>query len=147
MALLLDTGIVLNIVRKEKARTMVNPFSDDEYISIIMVGEIRSLGYRHNWQSRKMELLEKLLSQFIILDINNEVLIDRYVHIDAFSQVKHKSISSPFTAKNMGKNDLWIAATASFLEIPLLTVDDDFDHLHTMFFKVIKYPPQSFKNL
>lgn len=33
------------------------------------------------------------------------------------------------TARNMGKNDLWIAATASILEATLLTTDQDFNHL------------------
>jgi|GEM_PF-5599429 hypothetical protein len=30
----------------------------------------------------------------------------------------------PFSARNMGKNDIWIAATAA-----LITSDQDFDHL------------------
>lgn len=29
----------------------------------------------------------------------------------------------------MGKNDLWIAATAITYNIPLITTDADFDHL------------------
>ena len=29
----------------------------------------------------------------------------------------------------MGKNDLWIAAVAKVLAIPLITTDGDFDHL------------------
>jgi tRNA(fMet)-specific endonuclease VapC len=42
-----------------------------------------------------------------------------------------------FAAKNMGKNDLWIAATASVLKIPLLTTDKDFDHLNGIYLEVI----------
>lgn len=33
----------------------------------------------------------------------------------------------------MGKNDLWIAATASVLKTKLLTTDMDFDHLDGVF--------------
>ena len=33
----------------------------------------------------------------------------------------------------MGKNDLWIAATASVLDLTLLTTDKDFDHLKDVF--------------
>ena len=33
----------------------------------------------------------------------------------------------------MGKNDLWIAASASFLETPLITLDKDFTHLHQVY--------------
>ena len=33
------------------------------------------------------------------------------------------------SSRSMGKNDLWIAATASVLNVPLLTTDKDFLHL------------------
>jgi tRNA(fMet)-specific endonuclease VapC len=42
------------------------------------------------------------------------------------------------SARNMGKNDLWIAATASVLDIPLMTTDNDFAHLDPVFLKLIK---------
>jgi tRNA(fMet)-specific endonuclease VapC len=38
----------------------------------------------------------------------------------------------------MGKNDLWIAATASVLNIPLITTDNDFIHLDKTFLTLIK---------
>lgn len=38
----------------------------------------------------------------------------------------------------MGKNDLWIAATSSALDIPLITCDGDFDHLNENFLELIK---------
>jgi len=42
----------------------------------------------------------------------------------------------------MGKNDLWIAATASVLEATLLTTDFDFDHLKGVFLEVAKITNQ-----
>ncbi len=38
----------------------------------------------------------------------------------------------------MGKNYLWIAATAFALDVPLITTDGDFDHLDEIFIKVLK---------
>jgi tRNA(fMet)-specific endonuclease VapC len=38
----------------------------------------------------------------------------------------------------MGKNDIWIAATASVLNAVLLTTDNDFDHLHDEFLTVAR---------
>lgn len=46
------------------------------------------------------------------------------------------------TARQMGKNDLWIAATASVLKATLLTTDHDFDHLHTVFVEVVYIDPK-----
>jgi predicted nucleic acid-binding protein len=42
------------------------------------------------------------------------------------------------SARNMGKNDLWIAATASILALELLTADNDFNHLDPIFLNLIK---------
>ena len=41
----------------------------------------------------------------------------------------------------MGKNDIWIAATASVLDATLLTTDKDFDHLNNEFLNVIWLDP------
>ncbi|RZK35486.1 MAG: hypothetical protein EOO61_11845 [Hymenobacter sp.] len=44
------------------------------------------------------------------------------------------------TEANMGKNDLWIAATALYLDLPLHTADNDFDHLPALGLALIKEP-------
>lgn len=36
-------------------------------------------------------------------------------------------------ARNMGENDLWIAATAAVYDISLLSTDRDFEHLDGVF--------------
>jgi len=41
------------------------------------------------------------------------------------------------SARNMGKNDIWIAATTYLLEATLITLDKDFLHLDEVFFKVM----------
>jgi predicted nucleic acid-binding protein len=46
------------------------------------------------------------------------------------------------TARNMGKNDLWIAATASVQSATLITTDKDFDHLNGVFLPVIYVDPK-----
>jgi predicted nucleic acid-binding protein len=50
-------------------------------------------------------------------------VIDAYIDLDIASQ-RH-----PKGARNMGKNDLWIAASAMVSGAYLLTTDGDFDHL------------------
>lgn len=44
------------------------------------------------------------------------------------------------SARNMGKNDLWIAATALYLDLPLHTTDNDFDHLPPLGLVLVKEP-------
>jgi tRNA(fMet)-specific endonuclease VapC len=74
----------------------------------------------------------------LVIDLNFRDIIDRYAEIDAFSQGRLDGRKSNFTARNMGKNDLWIAATASVLDATLLTTDNDFNHLHDEFLSVAK---------
>jgi predicted nucleic acid-binding protein len=40
------------------------------------------------------------------------------------------------SARNMGKNDLWIAASAMIAQGTLITTDKDFNHLHETLIKV-----------
>jgi tRNA(fMet)-specific endonuclease VapC len=46
-----------------------------------------------------------------------------------YSQCRLDGFDYSFSARNMGKNDIWIAATARVLGATLLTTDKDFNHL------------------
>jgi predicted nucleic acid-binding protein len=66
---------------------------------------------------------------------------ESYALIDAYSQGKLKFQPLPpgMSARNMGKNDLWIAATALYFDFELHTADHDFDHLRALNLKLVKY--------
>lgn len=65
------------------------------------------------------------------------------MQIDSFSQGKNTNFSLPkgVSARNMGKNDVWIAATAYSLEASLITTDKDFTHLDPTFIDVLFVQP------
>ena len=73
-----------------------------------------------------------------------EAIVERYAEIDTFSQGKLPGRQVDFTAINMGKNDLWIAATGSVLNLVLITTDDDFDHLHNEYLTIKKIDIKQF---
>lgn len=88
-----------------------------------------------------MAKLVKLLEGFPVVAPRGglgDELTQAYAIIDAYSQGKHplKKLPEGISARNMGKNDLWIAATAHLLKADLLTTDKDFDHLNSIFCKV-----------
>ena len=85
-------------------------------------------------------LLEELLQNLLRADLTLEIA-DRYAEIDAYNQNKLPARSLGRTARNMGKNDLWIAATASVLGAILLTTNHDFDHLDGMYVQLAKITP------
>jgi tRNA(fMet)-specific endonuclease VapC len=140
----LDTGIVLGYVRgagyaeyAEKKYRLFNP-RNIPLISIVSKGEIYSLAVQLDWSGGKLTLLGELLRKLPVVDINNEQIIQRYAEIDAYSLSKDRKRPLPGgqTARVMGKNDLWIAATTSVLKATVLTTDHDFDHLDDVFLSV-----------
>ena len=76
------------------------------------------------------------MNELIVVEIRFNDLINAYAEIDAFSQGKLKDRPLKVTARNMGKNDLWIAATSSVYDLVLITTDNDFNHLSKEFIKL-----------
>ena len=144
MILLFDTNIVLIYLRDLPAKQIIesvyNPFSSENrtVISVVTVGELKAIALKNKWGVLKVEKLEAFILKCIVADINLKDTINHYAEIDAFSQGRLDSKKSNFTARNMGKNDLWIAATATVLDATLLTTDNDFNHLHNEFLQVAK---------
>lgn len=145
MRYLLDTNIVLHIIRNsstwQKIKDDYKLYKADKtiYISIITYAEIISIAKQLNWGQTKLEILQRILITMPTLMLNRKIA-EEYVNIDVYSQ--GKSIKNPLpygmSARNMGKNDLWIAATTKHIGAQLITTDKDFDHLNNVFFKLIQ---------
>ena len=73
---------------------------------------------------------------FVSVLINQKPIIDIYGQIDAYSQGKLPEKPLESSARNMGKNDLWIAASAAASKAKLLTTDKDFIHLKDVFLMI-----------
>jgi len=149
MSLLYDTNILVYLVKdldhRQIAKT-INPDNQKVFISVVTVGEIKSIALQNNWGSKRLQSLAEILDKLFTIEIN-ENLINTYSEIDAYSQRRNPQIADyPFaTPRNMGKNDLWIAATAALLGLKLVTTDADFSHLHEVFIEVHVLKPELFK--
>jgi len=151
---LLDTNICLAFVRGNEVYNKIeNDLSLNNndtmiIISVVSKAELLSLGKRLSWGNQKLIKLNKLLDKLYIIDINNSdnELIEAYYTIDAFSQGNLKDRPLNGSAKNMGKNDLWIAATACVAKAGPVTMDGDFDHLNDEFLTIHKYCPSGLGN-
>lgn len=62
-----------------------------------------------------------MLDFLTIVPIPYKGILAAYVEIDDYSRRR---------GRVMGKNDVWIAATAKVEQATILTTDRDFDHLH-----------------
>jgi tRNA(fMet)-specific endonuclease VapC len=144
MNYVLDTNILLIYLREERTKSFIEAEYDpmgknnNPIISIVTVGEIRSIAKRNYWGPKKIRAVEGLMNKLIITDIKYEDVIEKYAEIDAYSQDKIKEKRLGLSARNMGKNDLWIAATTAITNSKLITSDSDFDHLNNQYFELVK---------
>lgn len=126
---LLDTNVLLLLVRGGEwgrsidARYGLRSTKQRSLVSIVSHGEIRVLARRNGWGEVKLQALQEALNGLVTVDINRPGVIDAYVELELASQGHQAG------ARNMGKNDLWIAACARAANVTLLTTDNDFEHL------------------
>jgi tRNA(fMet)-specific endonuclease VapC len=123
---LLDTNILVHLLRGDD----LGRYLDAKYhlsglgtfaISVVTVGELHALALKFGWGEARVRRLEEMLPSFPRKDINSAGVLRAYGQIDAWSTTN---------GKPMGKNDVWLAATALAENMTLLTLDKDFDHLH-----------------
>lgn len=147
--IIIDTCVIIHIVRDtttgKKCLAELEKFDEapNIIVSVVTKAELESFILQNNWGKQKIEKLNKILNEITYVDAANsdKLLLDSYAQIDAFSKRKTKDKIGNLllgSAGKMGKNDLWIAATAYALEAPLITTDGDFDHLNPNFLSVLK---------
>lgn len=147
--IVIDTCVFIHIVRDtvtgQKCIEELEKYDEapNIIVSVVTKAELKSFVLQNSWGKLKIEKLNKILEEITYIDISNadQLLIDAYTEIDSFSKRKTNDKSGNLlkgAVKKMGKNDLWIAATAYSLDIPLMTTDCDFDHLNNTLMNVIK---------
>lgn len=127
---LLDTNILVAFIRANllgqwiEATYQLTAASLVPLICVVTEGEMHSLAKQFGWGANKVSQVDQLLSRFVSINLDFPNLIDTYAQIDDFSRRN---------GVTMGKNDVWIAATAAVTGATLLTTDQDFDHLDPKF--------------
>lgn len=138
----MDTNIIIiyskskDLARQIEAEHQIFIKENNLAISIVSIAEVNSIIHQFGIGDKRREGIDKILENTTPLDISYGEILKKYEEIDAYSQGKHRTKSSTFSAKNMGKNDLWIAATASAFDITLVTTDADFNHLEGEFLRL-----------
>lgn len=146
MNYLLDTNILVYYITKPQKlvefEKQHQPFSNKNValISIVTEAEMKSIAIQRGWGKKKIKQLDKLLGQFLKVPVQSERQIEVYAEIDSYSKHKDPERTYPadFSSNTVGKNDLWIAATAHITNSKLVTTDGDFDHLNGVFVDLIK---------
>lgn len=125
--ILLDTNIILHLLRgstlgnKVATEHSLRSRAERPLISVVTMGEALAFARKRGWGGTKVAQLREQLHQLVIVDINSTDVLEQYASLDAFCESHGKAL---------GKNDLWIAATAAASDALLLTTDKDFEPLH-----------------
>lgn len=126
----LDTGVLLNLVRgRELGKRIDRAFGLSQAlqfhtISIVTHGELKVLAERHDWGAEKRNALAVALENLVTVNIESEALIQAYVKVDRACR------GIVGGSRTIGQNDMWIASTALLSNLPLISTDRDFLHLH-----------------
>lgn len=145
MDYLLDSNIILIYSRNDEVAANIEAkykiFSGDNRlgISIVTKGEIEASILKAGLGEKRKARILALMGRLTEFGIHFEEVIQAYAQIDAFSQGKLPT-KKKFSARNMGKNDVWIAATASTFDLTLVTTDKDFEHLKNKYLKLVYIP-------
>lgn len=138
--LLFDTGIVIALARADDlGRAVVDHFSLRErpqkpFVSIVSAGECLAIARRDKWGPARVEALKALLSNFSLVDIAAEGVLDQYATIASHLELSGKQIN---------QNDMWIAACAAAADARLVTTDGDFDRLVPEFVARTRFEPRT----
>lgn len=139
--LVLDTGILLGLVLDKSWPALDSSGARDQtavrLTSIVCHGELLSISKQRAWGSKKRARVESVLNAIQAASVGSRHLLDVYAHMDAWSRGKQQGPAGepPIQpSRKMGKNDLWIAATAHLARATLLSTDKDFAHMHGVWF-------------
>jgi tRNA(fMet)-specific endonuclease VapC len=127
---LLDTSIVIvylgagDLARRIEAIYALRTTPVVPLISVVTEGELESAARQFGWGKERQRELRILIGQFQSISLGFPGIIEAYGEIDDYSRR---------LGRVMGKNDVWIAATAHVTSARLLTLDRDFDHLDPSF--------------
>jgi len=126
---LLDTNILVHAIRIDdvwsriQAHFQLLAVDPTPMISVVTAGELRSLAYQRGWGTAKLNQMEFMLGYYNLVNID-DAIIETYAIIDSQLQLR---------GHTLGKNDLWIAASAKVTGATLITTDKDFDCIHPEF--------------
>lgn len=105
----LDSNILLHYVRESRLAEIIARYGlttayPPPAISIVSEGELNALALQLAWGTQRRQRLQDLLSFFTIIPLPFSRVVAVYAEIDDYSRRRRVA---------MGKNDIWIAATAS----------------------------------
>lgn len=148
--IVLDTCAVIHLLRGNESGIEIKDWIESlnpqprQIISVATKAELLTFVKMNKWGGKSLAALNEFIKGVPTIDINHSdvQLLQNYILIDTYS--KNKGVDGNGNSKGgahitMGKNDLWIGATAKTINATLVTCDGDFDHLPESVLKIKKF--------
>ena len=126
---LLDSTVLVHLLRGDATGRWIEDAyhltsrRDRPLLSTVAEGEVRGLALGWGWGSRKLDELERLLQQLVIVEAGLPAIVHCYAEL---------YVEATRGGHPAGENDLWIAATAMVTQAELFTCDQDFGWLNAV---------------
>ena len=115
-----DTSVVSDLLQGgQRCREMVVLAAAAKVVSVVTVAELRGGALRAGWGARKTSDLEATIRAYPHIGVDDETA---GVWARLWADCRR-------AGRNVGANDLWIAATALRLEVPVASLDNDFGRI------------------
>ena len=113
MALVLDTDVVSYLYKRDTRAELYRPHLNDPpfIISFMSLAELRRWTLERGWGERTRHELEEYLSRYFVIH-SEDPICTRWAEAMNTARSSGRPIAS---------SDAWVAATALFLDVPLVT--------------------------
>lgn len=113
MALVLDTDVVSYLYKRDTRAELYRPHLNDPpfIVSFMSLAELRRWTLERNWGERRKQELEEYLARYFVIH-SEDRMCARWAEAMNTARLNGRPIAT---------SDAWIAATALFLDIPLVT--------------------------
>lgn len=113
MALVLDTDVVSYLYKRDTRAELYRPHLNDPpfIISFMSLAELRRWTLERNWGERRKQELEDYLARYFVIH-SEERMCARWAEAMNTARANGRPIAA---------SDAWVAATAMFLDVPLVT--------------------------
>ena len=108
----LDTNVLLHLIRGQALGAKIDQAFGltstlhRQIVSIVSQAELWVIADRKGWGGAKRSALQHALDNLVVMPIDSLDLVEAYVKIARADSAAAEG------ARNLGKNDIWIAATA-----------------------------------
>ena len=113
MSAVIDTDVFSFIFKGDTRKSLYEPYTKDRFLflSFMSLAELWNWTLTRNWGIKQRTRLESSLRHYSVQNSNRDICV-------LWAELQHEA---NLAGTPLGESDAWIAATAIFLDVPLIS--------------------------